>query len=82
MVPGMQGGTIKGAVAYDPTFGARTQSTAVLDTVAGRLCRDATLRAAEASVEHVAAATRAAATKINLVMGFLHTMVKPSKPGS
>ena len=42
------------------------------------MCRDATLlRAAEASLEYAAAAnseyaTRAAATKVNLVIGFLH----------
>jgi hypothetical protein len=62
-------------VAYAPTLGARTQSTAAT-AVADWSCRDATLlRAAEASVVYAAAATRAAATKVNLVMGFLHMML-------
>jgi hypothetical protein len=55
---------------------ARTQSTAVVVAVAGWVYRDAALlRAAEASVVYAAAATRAAATKVNLVMGFLHMML-------
>lgn len=32
VVPGMQGGSVKGAVANDPTFGARTQSVVLLLT--------------------------------------------------
>ncbi|GIQ74393.1 hypothetical protein BraRD5C2_28330 [Bradyrhizobium sp. RD5-C2] len=31
-MPGMQGGSVKGAVANDPTFGARTQSVVLLLT--------------------------------------------------
>jgi hypothetical protein len=64
-------------VAYAPTFGARTQSTAVLVAAAGWVCRDAALlRAAETSVVYAAAATRAAARRGNLVMGFLHMMLE------
>jgi hypothetical protein len=41
------------------------------------VCRAATpLRAAEASLVYAAAATRAAATKVNLVIGFLHIMIE------
>ncbi|MCC8964128.1 hypothetical protein H8A95_17820 [Bradyrhizobium sp. Pear76] len=32
IVPGMQGGSVNGAVANDPTFGARTQSVVLLLT--------------------------------------------------
>jgi hypothetical protein len=51
--------------------------TAVLAVVAAWAWRDATLlRAAEASDVYAAAATRAAATKVNLVMGFLHIVIE------
>jgi hypothetical protein len=40
-------------------------------------CRDAALlRAAEASAEYAAAAMRAAATKVNLVIGVLHMVME------
>jgi len=42
IVPGMQGGWVYGAVAYDPTFGARTQSPVLL-VVAACPRRDAAL---------------------------------------
>ena len=75
----MQGGEEYGAEANAPTFGARAQLAAVLAVVVAWVCRDATLlRAAEASVEYAAAATRAAATKVNLVIGFLQ-MVKEAR---
>jgi hypothetical protein len=63
-------------VANAPTFGARTQLASVL-VVAAWLCCDAPLlRAAEASVVYAAAATRAAATKVSLVIGFLHMVTE------
>jgi hypothetical protein len=40
-------------------------------------CRDAALlRTGEASAEYAAAATRAAATKVNLVIGVLHMVME------
>jgi hypothetical protein len=48
-----------------------------LVVVAVWVCRDAPLlRAAEASVVYAAAATRAAATKVSLVIGFLHMVTE------
>ena len=64
-------------MANAPTYGARTQLASVLVVVAAWVCRDAPLlRAADASVVYVAAATRAAATKVSLVIGFLHMVTE------
>ena len=64
-------------MANAPTYGARTQLASVLVVVVAWVCRDAPLlRAADASVVYVAAATRAAATKVSLVIGFLHMVTE------
>jgi hypothetical protein len=53
---------------------------AVPVVVAAWVCRDTTLlRAAEASLVYAAAATSAAATKVNLVIGFLRMMMEAKR---
>jgi hypothetical protein len=70
----MQGGEVWGALANAPTFGARMQSTTLLVVVVARVC--SLLRLADAWDVYAAATTGAAATKVNLVIGFLQMVLE------